>query len=193
MARGIERDSVLSPAADAASPWFDAHRDELAAAARQGPILDLACGRGRHALPCARAGWRTLALDRDASLLSALTVDRGDLPLQALRADVEASPAIPLKPGSLAAVLVFRFLSRPLALEIERALQPGGILIYETFTLAQRSLGWGPTRDAFLLARGELAGMFSGLETLAYEEGRRSSEPPEEVASLLARKPITPA
>jgi hypothetical protein len=84
---------------------------------------------------------------------------------------------------------VFRFLFRPLAGAIEAALAPGGLLLYETFTIHQRSLGQGPRNPAFLLDPGELRTLFPKLEVLAYWEGLAADPEPEAVARLTAQRP----
>jgi len=173
------------------SPWFLAQRERLLAAARRGPVLDLACGRGRHALAAAALGARTLAIDRDAEALRALEAEaaRRDLDLGSLRADIETPLGIPVKPGSCGAILVFRFLFRPLAPAIAAALAPGGLLLYETFTVVQRALGTGPRRPDFLLEPGELRSLFPQLEPLETWEGRSDGPPVEHLARLAARRP----
>jgi tellurite methyltransferase len=168
-------------------------REELpriAAACGARPALDLACGRGRNALALA-ARVRTIALDRDASALAELGARAGEagLALARIRADVEAGYALPFARGAFGAVLVFRFLYRPLAAEIARVLAPGGVLVYETFTTAQRAFGRGPKRDAFLLAPEELATLFPMLETQRCEEGVYAEPEPTALARLIARKP----
>jgi SAM-dependent methyltransferase len=162
----------------------------LAAACAGRPLLDLACGRGRNALATASAGLRTIGLDRDAGALAELgaRASEAGLAIARVRADVEAGHALPFASGSLGALLVFRFLYRPLAGEIARVLGPGGLLITETFTTAQRRFGRGPSRDAFLLAPGELAGLFPALETLRHEEGVYDEPEPSALARLVARK-----
>jgi len=172
------------------SPWFLAQRARLADAARLGPVLDLACGRGRHALAAAELGAATLAIDRDEGALRALQAqaDRRGLPLQALRADLETLFGIPVCAGSCGAILVFRFLFRPLAAAIVEALAPGGLLLYETFTIAQRALGTGPRRADFLLEPGELAALFSDLEPIESTEDRSDGDPPQCLARLAARR-----
>jgi SAM-dependent methyltransferase len=154
-------------------------------------VLDLACGRGRNALAAAACGLRVLALDRDAAALRELEGRARDarLPISRVRADVEAGQALPFASGSLGGVLVFRFLFRPLAAEIARVLGPGGLLVYETFTTAQRALARGPKREAFLLAPGELATLFPLLEVLRSEEGIYDEPEPTALARLVARKP----
>jgi SAM-dependent methyltransferase len=172
------------------SPWFLAQRARIAEAARRGPVLDLACGRGRHALAAAELGAATLGIDRDVEALRALQAEaeRRRLPLVCLRADLETPLGIPVKPGSCGVILVFRFLFRSLAPAISAALAPGGLLLYETFTAAQRALGSGPRRADFLLEPGELRSLFSDLEPLEYWEGRSDSPTPECLARLAARR-----
>ena len=83
-------------AAGRPSPFVLAWLDAALAAAALGPALDLACGRGRHALALAARGARTLALDRHAAGLAALAAEarvRG-LPLACLRADLEGGSAL---------------------------------------------------------------------------------------------------
>ena len=176
--------------AGAPSPFFVAQRARLADAARRGPVLDLACGRGRHALAAAELGGATLALDRDAAALAALAAEARErrLTLQALRADLETPFGIPVKAGTCGVILVFRFLFRPLATAIVEALAPGGLLLYETFTIGQRARGHGPRRAEFLLELGELPTLFSGLEPLVYEEDASQADAPECLARLAARR-----
>jgi SAM-dependent methyltransferase len=172
------------------SPWFLAQRERLLAAARLGPVLDLACGRGRHALAAAGLGARTLAIDRDRDALVGLQSEarRRGLPASCLRTDLETPMGIPVKPASCGAILVFRFLFRPLAPAICAALAPGGLLLYETFTVAQRALGSGPRRPEFLLEPGELRALFPGLETIEHWEGREEIPSPACLARLAARR-----
>jgi SAM-dependent methyltransferase len=156
-------------------------------ACRLGPVLDLACGYGRHSLAAARLGLPVLALDRDLEALRWL--QRSAPPsLQCVRADLEAGSGIPVAPASCGAILVFRFLFRPLAPAIVEALRAGGLLLYETFTIRQRDLGQGPRNPAFLLDPDELPSLFSSLQVIAYEEVVSAGPPAEALARLVARK-----
>jgi tellurite methyltransferase len=178
---------------EGASPLFLRSLPLLREAARRGPVADLACGRGRHALAAARQGLATLGLDRDAEALRALSAAarRDALPLRGVRCDLETGRGIPVRTGSCGAILVFRFLFRPLAPAIEAALAPGGLLLYETFTELQRELGGHPRNPAFLLREGELPTLFprlvpleSGEELRDGPDGRRDA-----LAFLAARRP----
>jgi SAM-dependent methyltransferase len=153
-------------------------------------VLDLACGRGRHAIAAAESGLASIGMDRDATCLAQLAAlaRTRRLPLQAVRTDLETPHGIPVKSGSCGAILVFRFLFRPLASAICDALAPGGLLIYETFTIHQKSLGYGPVNTDFLLREGELRAAFAELEILDSWEGLSNGDRPEALARLSARK-----
>ncbi|MCS5635841.1 MAG: class I SAM-dependent methyltransferase [Myxococcota bacterium] len=175
---------------DALAPVSDhllEHRDALVAAATLGPVADLACGRGRHAMAVAGWGLPVLGIDRNGRFLEELQhrAAASALPIQPVRADLEVAACLPLRPGSCGAVLVFRFLFRSLAPRIEALLAPGGLLLYETFSEAQAEREGGPSNPAFLLADGELPRLFPGLRVLSYRE-----QPAQGVASLAARKPV---
>ncbi len=169
------------------SEFFRAQQGLLLEAGRLGPVLDLACGYGRHSLAAARLGLPVLALDRDEKALRA--IQRTGPPLvQCVRTDLEAGSELPVAPASCGAILVFRFLFRPLARAIVEALRPGGLLLYETFTTHQRNLGQGPENPAFLLDPNELPKLFRPLQPLAYEEVVTRGSRPAALARLAARR-----
>jgi SAM-dependent methyltransferase len=177
-----------------ASPFVVAQMEGLRAAAARGPILDLACGRGRHARWLAARGLRVVALDRDRAALRALSADAKAAAdcIDPLQADAEHAAGLPLRAAQFGAIIVTRFLHRPLCATLDALLQPGGLLVYETFTKRNRELGQGPANPAFLLEERELVSLFPGLEVLRFEEGLRlrpDGDGGEWVASLLARKP----
>ena len=170
------------------APFFVRHQQRLVEAAHSGPLVDLACGRGRNSLAASALGIPTIALDRNLSFLQELrqAATARKLAIQCIRSDLETSRGIPLRAGSCAAAMVFRFLYRPLCPHIEALLEPGGWLLYETFTTAQSQLPGGPNNPEFLLEPGELPKLFQGLEVHSFEETSNESEA---TAQLLARKP----
>ena len=173
------------------SAFFVRHREALAESAALGPAADVACGRGRHALALGRAGASVVALDRSGSALAGLAAAalRERLPVHPVRADLEAAPHVPLRPARCGAVIVTRYLHRPLCPALAAVLAPGGLLLYETFTRAQAELPYGPENPAFLLRRGELPGLFPTLEVLEHEEGLFEDGRRWALARLLARRP----
>jgi hypothetical protein len=77
-----------------------------------------------------------------------------------------------------------RYLQRDLWSALAGALAPGGTILYETFTEAQRMKGRGPTSPDHLLKPGELRMVFPDLEVLFYEETLE----PDALARLAARR-----
>jgi SAM-dependent methyltransferase len=146
--------------------------------------LDLAMGRGRHALVVARNGFQTFGVDvkldavRDAVGAAALE----HLTVRGWCADLTM---FPLPPAAFDLVIVTRYLQRDLFPSIRGAVRPGGYVIYETFTVLQRALGVGPTSPDHLLAPGELRALFAGWDVIFDEE----VVTPEAVARIVARKP----
>lgn len=129
-----------------------------------GTVLDVACGSGRHLRWLAARGHAMTGVDRDAQALA---------PLQPLGrlivADIEAGPW-PLPGETFDAVVVTHYMWRPLLPTLLESLAPGGVLIYETFTQGQASIG-KPSRPDFLLQLGELLAVAQGLRIVAYEDG----------------------
>jgi tellurite methyltransferase len=184
------------------SPLFARHRDELRSAARSGPIVDLACGRGRHVHALAAMEVPVIAVDRNDTFLRGLA-HAGDVRatlIHRLRCDLETAHGLPFAPNSCGAILVFHFLFRPLCDAIATALVPGGLLLYETFTQEQRTLGTGPRNADFLLAPGELLDRFGKMSVISHTEGFNYAStaagaagdgpPTSATARLAARKPL---
>jgi tellurite methyltransferase len=169
------------------SEFFRSQEDSLLEAGRLGPILDLACGTGRHSLAAARLGLPVLALDRDEKALRTLQ-EAAPPRVQCVRTDLEAGSDLPVASASCGAILVFRFLFRPLSQAIVGALRPGGLLLYETFTIHQKNLRQGPNNAAFLLEINELPRLFAALQLIAYEELVTEGERPAALARLVARR-----
>jgi SAM-dependent methyltransferase len=159
-----------------------------------GAVLDVASGAGRHARFFASLGHPVTAVDRDAAALDTLR----DAPLiTRLAADLEGAPW-PL-PGNakFAAVVVTNYLHRALFPQLLDALAPGGVLVYETFSQGNESVG-KPSNPAFLLAPGELLEVVRGrLRVVAFQDGFLAQPRPAYVqricAILEAERSVDPA
>lgn len=165
-----------------ASSWLLSNIDLIP---RAGRALDVACGRGRHALLLAERGLTVLALDRDEAAIEGLRAEaaRRRLRLEARIADLESGEA-GLGEGAYDLVTVFHYLHRPLFPALLRAVAPGGLLIYETFTVDQAAHG-RPTNPDFLLRHGELRERLRGLTILRERDGVFEGR---HVAGVAARK-----
>lgn len=152
----------------------------------RGRALDLAAGSGRDAVWLGLHGWRSEAWDHDPVALErarALARTEG-VPLATRVVELEGDPPEDGH-GTWDVVVVVRFLHRPLLPWIERALAPGGALVYETFRTGQERYG-RPKSARFLLEPGELRTAFPGLEVERYEEDEPEGGPV--LARLLARR-----
>jgi SAM-dependent methyltransferase len=144
--------------------------------------LDVAMGRGRHALALARMGCRVAGIDTrfDAVYAAHARAQALGLRLDAVCADLTMSP---LPVGRFDLIVVTRYLDRALFPSLRRALRPSGVLLYETFTDNQLRYARGPRSRAHLLYPGELRMLVSGMNVLFDEE----LTAPDAVARIVAR------
>jgi SAM-dependent methyltransferase len=158
---------------DGPSRWLVDNVDVIPPGRR---VLDVASGRGRHALALAAAGWDVHAIDRDpealAELSEAARACAGRVTIEVI--DFETAP-VSLGVRKYGAIVVFNYLYRPLFPALIDALEPGGVLLYETFTRGQARRGH-PRNPAFLLDDGELAKLVAPLEVLRAFEGERDGQ-----------------
>lgn len=127
-------------------------------------VLDVACGSGRHLRWFAARGCRVTGVDRNAGALQSLA-GVGEL----VEADIEGG-AWPLAGRRFDAVVVTNYLWRGLMPTIVDSVAEGGVLLYETFSAAQATVG-KPSNPDFLLQPGELLRLAQGLRVVAYEDG----------------------
>jgi SAM-dependent methyltransferase len=128
----------------------------------RGPVLDVACGSGRHARLFAGRGLEVVAVDREEQALPGIRF---------VKADLEDGSPWPFAGQRFAAVVVTNYLHRPLFPHLAAALDEGGVLIYETFMAGNERFG-RPSNPQFLLRPGELLEAFAGLHLAAFEPGR---------------------
>jgi SAM-dependent methyltransferase len=164
-----------------------------------GPALDIACGTGRHTLLLASRNQPVTAVDSSDVALEILE-QRADAAHCAITHVKRAAQLPNRRPGiqlwhadlkeaslpseAFALVLCVNYLQRSLFPQIENALAPGGMLLFETYTIAQLDFSGGPRNPNYLLEVGELRTAFPGLRSLFYRELRAEKG----IASLIAQK-----
>jgi SAM-dependent methyltransferase len=155
-----------------------------------GLALDLACGVGVNALLLAEEGLRVQAWD-----LSEVAIEKLSAEAFARRAQVQSQVrdalADPPEADSFDVILVSHFLERKLMPDLVRALRPGGLIFYQTFTRTAVS-DTGPGNPAYRLGDNELLALFSGLLIRVYREEGRLGDTRRgcrDIAMLVAEKP----
>lgn len=153
--------------------------------------LDLASGRGRHALELARRGYRTEAWDVSPLGLRILEGYAGAAGLEVATREIDlvARPSwsadrhapIPGGEARFDLVVAVNFLHRPLVHELRRFLVPGGHALVVTFT-TEHPAAKPPER--YRLDPGEIDRGLPGLESVLCEEAHGR-------AGLLARLPFS--
>ena len=147
-----------------------------------GRVLDLACGRGRHARLLAGNGYRVEAVDRDESALAELSGCEG---VTTRLADLEGGPW-PYFGQVFAGIVVTNFLDRRIMPSLIGALAGNGVLIYETFMVGNERFG-RPSDPAFLLRPGELLDLARRrLGIVAFEQGEVESPRPAVIQRICA-------
>ncbi|MBT4906211.1 MAG: class I SAM-dependent methyltransferase [Rhodospirillaceae bacterium] len=151
-----------------------------------GPVLDVACGSGRHTRLFLELGHDVTAVDRDTSRL-------GDIArhpkLTILETDLE-NDTDPWRPAAATygAVVVTNYLWRSLLPALVDAVAPGGMLLYETFAQGNERFG-KPSNPDFLLAPDELKDAVAGkLDVVAYEQGDVTEPRPAVIQRICGLK-----
>ena len=131
--------------------------------------------RGGNALLLARAGLAVDAWDLSAVAIAQLAAAaaREGLAVATQVRDVVAEPP---PPACYDAITVGYFLDRRIAPAIVTALQPGGLLFYQTFG-PERVGDRGPRNPAYRLETGELLRLFAQLRVHLYREDGVAGDP----------------
>jgi len=167
------------------SAWVVRHAALVPAA---GPVLDLACGAGRHARYFAGRGHPVTAVDIDTTGVADLAGQPG---FRVMRTDLETGDW-PFGTSAFAGIVITNYLHRPHFPMLPAALVPGGVLIIETFAAGNERLG-RPRNPDYLLAAGELLAAFSPmLQVVAYEHGIEQSPRPAVRQRLVAVRGAEP-
>ena len=186
------RQEILQAKYGNPSPFLAAQLPRLP----RGKVLDVATGRGRHAVFLATQGFTVHGIDRNREALEFLDAQAkevGQLPITTECVDLETDNLHPPDLGTETydVILVFFYLYRPLFSQLIHALKPGGVILYETFLLENHIHRQHPRRKEFCLEPNELLTLLPDFQILHYDEGdHRGSSKTDRAftARAMARK-----
>lgn len=157
----------------------------------KGLALDLAMGEGRNAIYLATRGFDVDGVEFDGQAVAQAREAARKLraPIRAILGNPEdGTYIVPIETYDV--IMVFNYLHRPLFKDIKDGVVPGGVVMYQTYTVEQARFG-RPTDPDSLLEPGELRKFFSDWEILRYRElvGASREGETRAVAGIIARKP----
>jgi len=153
----------------------------------RGNALDIAMGTGRNAIFLASHGYEVDAID-----YSEVAVERVRSYAQEKSLQIHTTQAdlayYQIAGETYDVIINFYFLERSLIPQIKRALKPGGMLLFETYTVEQLQYG-RPHNPDYLLKPNELLNSFMNLHIIYYHERVETNQvETKAIASLLAQK-----
>jgi 2-polyprenyl-3-methyl-5-hydroxy-6-metoxy-1,4-benzoquinol methylase len=151
--------------------------------ARGGSALDVAGGAGRHSIWLARQGWDVTLIDLSETGVELARQNAGPLASH-IHFVLDDLTQFRASQTQVDVVMGFFYLEREIFPEIVKAVRPGGVLLYKTYTTEQLKLPGGPKDAAHLLAPGELLRLVSGMRVLHYSE----TVAEKATAEMVARK-----
>jgi tellurite methyltransferase len=156
---------------------------------RGGRALDLAGGTGRHSIWLARQRWEVTLIDISDTGVEQARQNAGPLAseIHFVVNDLTGFKAAQTEfEAGFEVVMAFFYLERRIFSEMVKAVRPGGLFVYKTYTVAQAKLAGGPKNPAYLLQAGELLQLANGdgLRVLHCSEETAETA----TAELVARK-----
>lgn len=142
----------------------------------EGTVLDMGMGEGRNAVFLAQKGFKVTGVD-----ISSVAIKKAHLLAKEYGVKIKTIAAsmkdYSIAPSTFDAIICFYYVDRDLIEKIKTWLRPGGILIYEAFTLRQRI---HPAQrhdpEDYFLKDQELLSAFKGMRILKYEEPLHEKE-----------------
>lgn len=138
-------------------------------------VLDLGMGEGRNAVFLAQKGYRVTGID-----ISSVAVKKANLLAQEFGVKIKGVVAsleqYKIQPNSYDAIICFYYVDRSLVEKMKSWLKPGGILIYEAFTLREKVAKKSSDPEDTFLKDAELLRMFGSFRVLKYEEPLHEKE-----------------
>ena len=155
----------------------------------EGRALDVATGTGRNAIHLAEHGYDVEAVDvSDEALRQARQrADERGVDVEWIRADI-TDTAFDVETDAYDVITVSFFAALGLLPDLQEALAPGGVLVYDHHLRSSDPIEIGPSSDRYRYRSNDLLRACLDLTILGYEERRREvNDGTAAVATLVAR------
>jgi SAM-dependent methyltransferase len=142
----------------------------------EGAVLDMGMGEGRNAVFLAQKGYRVTGID-----ISSVAVKKAYMLAEEFGVKFKGVVAslndYKITPASFDAIICFYYVDRSLIEKMKSWLKPGGILIYEAYTVREVKSKKAPEYNPdYYLKEQELLSLFPGMRVLKYEEPLHEKE-----------------
>lgn len=139
-------------------------------------VLDMGMGEGRNAVFLAQKGYRVTGVD-----ISSVAVKKAYMLAEEFGVKFKGVVAslndYKITPGSFDAIICFYYVDRSLIEKMKTWLKPGGILMYEAYTVREvKGKKKAEYTPEYYLKEQELLHMFPGMRVLKYEEPLHEKE-----------------
>ena len=142
----------------------------------EGTVLDMGMGEGRNAVFLAQKGYRVTGID-----ISSVAVKKAHMLAEEFGVKFKGVVAslndYKIAPATFDAIICFYYVDRSLIEKMKTWLKPGGILMYEAYTVREMKTKKAPEYNPeYYLKEQELLQLFSGMRVLKYEEPLHEKE-----------------
>ena len=151
----------------------------------KGRVLDVAMGGGRNSIYLVRMGFDVEGVDISQDAINKALGNAMAQGVQINASVVDLEGDYKIKKGGYDVIVCFNYLQRNLISSIKAGIRPGGMIVYETYTVDQPRFG-RPTNPHYLLKPNELLDMFRDFRCLRYHEGVFENR--KAVAGIIAEK-----
>ncbi len=149
-------------------------------------VLDIGMGEGRNAVFLATKGYKVTGVD-----ISSVAIEKSlKLARQAgvrIKTIHKSINDLKVAENSIDSIICFYYVDREVSKKLKRWLKPGGILIYEGYTLEHKKKFKDESFDSYFLKKAELLEMFSDFRILHFEEPIHNKELTQ---SIIVQKPL---
>lgn len=153
---------------------------------RGSTVLDIGMGEGRNAVFLASKGYKVTGVD-----ISSIAIEKSlKLARQAgvrIKTIHKSVDDLKIAENSVDAIICFYFVDREVSRKLKKWLKPGGIIIYEGYTVAHKKKHDDKKIDSYFLKSAELLKMFEDFKVLKFEEPIHSQDLTQ---SIIVKKPM---